>query len=84
MKIDELVLGQTVTARWGRAGPEDVKWGPWKDVQLHVQKGKDSKVAIIGLKGVNWAEYGPGDYARNNGGMFLVEDYYLQIQGLTS
>ena len=45
---------------------------------------KKGKVAIIGLKGVNWAEYGPGDYERNNGGMFLVEDYYLQIQGLTS
>lgn len=81
MRINELKDGQTVRARWGRAGPEAVNWGLWREVALHIQHGRSGNVALIALKGVNWAEYGPADYnARYS--EFLVADYYLQIEGL--
>lgn len=79
MKIAELQDGQVVRARWGRAGDEDVNWGEWTDAKLTVQRHKE-RVCLITLKGVNWAEYGPEDF---NNGVFLAEDYYLQIGGLT-
>lgn len=86
MKIGELQDGQVVRARWGRAGEEDVNWGPWKDVPLYIQRHKD-RVTCIALKDINWAEYGPDDfnpdYANPKFGVFLAEDYYLQIEGLT-
>ncbi len=98
MKLEDLKDGQTVRARWGRAGDTDVKWGAWKDVQLFVQtsvekKSRQPKIAIVALKDVNWAEYGVGDFtpakdAYQNGvrgasnGIFLTEDYYLEIDGL--
>ena len=81
MQIQDLRNGQAVRARWGRAGEEDVNWGPWQDVTLFVQRHKD-RIVAISLVDVPWAEYGPGDFNRNYS-VFLVEDYYLEIEGLT-
>lgn len=82
MKIDQLVHGQKYTVRCGRRGDENVKWEPWQELALHIQREKKTgKVAIVGLIGKNWAEYGPDNYEARHG-LFLVEDYYLQIEGL--
>lgn len=81
MKLDQLVHGQKYTVRCGRQGDENVKWEPWQELALHIQREKTGKVAIIALVGKNWAEYGPDNYETRHG-LFLVEDYYLQIKGL--
>jgi hypothetical protein len=81
MRIQDLQDGQLVRARWGRAGEEDVDWGPWKDVHLRVQRHRD-RIVGISLVGVGWAEYGPGDFDKRSG-VFLVEDYYLEIAGVS-
>lgn len=82
MRINELKDGQTVRGRWGRAGPEAVNWGQWRDVALHIQLDRQGNVALIALKGTNWAEYTPTDYSQKYN-EFVVEDYYLQIEGLS-
>ena len=83
MKLSDLRTGQTVKARWGRAGREDVAWGPWRTVTLHVQHDRKGRLALLALKDVCWAEYGPQDFSTTSK-LFLVEDYYLQIEGVES
>jgi hypothetical protein len=99
MNVSDLKDGQVVRARWGRAGKEDVDWGSWRDVELYVQmfvnkKTKEPEICAVALRNWTWAEYGPRDFieakdAYQNGvrgapnGVFLVEDYYLEIEGLT-
>ncbi len=93
MRVSELQDRQTVRARWGRAGEEDVNWGPWQDATLYVQRFQ-GQVACVGLRNVPWAEYGPRDFVEAKdayqggergapNGLFLVEDYYLEVEGLT-
>lgn len=85
MKVDELQDGQVVRARWGRAGRNDVVWGPWRDTPLAVQQ-HQNRVVLVTLKGRNWAEATPDDLCAPRGAQknayFLVEDYYLEIEGL--
>lgn len=82
MRINELKDGQTVRARWGRAGPKGgTDWCLWREVALHVQHDRLGRVSLIALKGTNWAEYAPADYSERYS-EFVVEDYYLQIEGL--
>lgn len=86
MKIGDLQDGQVVRARWGRAGEEAPNWGPWKDVRLTVQRHK-GKVVLVTLKDFPWAEGTERDLAGPDAGQknayFVVEDYYLEIEGLT-
>jgi len=79
MTLNELQDGQIVTARWGRAGREDVQWNDWQKVPLYIQRHK-GQVVILALAGKNWAEYSPKHSF--DGTTFLTEDYYLQIKGL--
>jgi hypothetical protein len=81
MKIDELQDGQMLRFRCGRAGAEDVLWQPWTNGGITVQR-HTNRVVILGLRDVTWAEYAPSDYDPHHN-LFLVEDYYLQIEGLT-
>ena len=79
--------GLSVEYRTGKAGATDVTWSPWAVGQLVVQKyiglfkGRDAKKnglpAIIAIKGISWAEYGPGDYTSD---VWLVEGYYMQVR----
>lgn len=85
MKLEELEDGQTVRARWGRAGEEAPNWGPWQEVRLHVQRHK-GRIVLVALKDVAWAEAGPRDLCPPDDGSenayFVVEDYYLEIDQL--
>jgi hypothetical protein len=85
VKLNDLQDGQVVRARWGRAGTEAPAWGIWQNVELFVQRYQD-RVAIIGLKNVAWAEYGTRDLCRpdvsSTNAHFLVEDYFLEVEGL--
>jgi len=86
MRVDDLQDGQVVRARWGRAGEEGPAWSPWQDARLSVQRHK-SKVVCVTLKDHAWAEAGPDDLAGpdewQKNAYFVVEDYYLEIEGLT-
>lgn len=82
MKLQDLKNGQKVRLRTGRPGSEDVVWGDWTERELYVLNDKLGRPAVLALKDVNWVEYAPAyDYC--GGGVFLCEDYYLQIEGLT-
>ena len=83
MILNELMDGQWVTARWGRAGPvsgDEVGWAlcPWTEVELVVQR-NDSGVVMVALKDVDFAEFCPDDFSN---GTFYNEDYCLEIKGL--
>ena len=86
MRVNDLQNDQKVRARWGRAGREGPNWGPWRDVQLFVQRSK-GRVAVVALKDISWAECSEDDLCSPSGDLqnayFLVEDYYLEIEGLT-
>lgn len=87
MKLEELQDGQTVQARLGRAGRTRVEWeGGFEPHTLYVQRHK-GKVIIVTLRDVSWAEGSPRDLCfdegNEEGGTFVVEDWYLQIKGLT-
>ncbi len=86
MKIADLKDGQVVRARVGRAGRESVEWQEWKDYFLYVQRNKKGEIVIITLHRSGWAEYSPDDYEPPTGyhpyGVFLAEDYYMEIEGL--
>ena len=87
MKISDLKDGRIVRARWGRAG----ELGPWKDVPLYIQLDHKGNVCLIALRlpdGEDWAEYSPRDFYSPSSvhvgqGLFIAEDYYLEIDGLT-
>jgi hypothetical protein len=86
MRVDDLQDGQVVRARWGRAGRAAPNWGPWQDVALYVQRHM-GKVVCVTLRDISWAEgdardlVGPDEWQKN--AYFVVEDYYLEIEGLT-
>jgi hypothetical protein len=81
MEIKDLQNGQVVRARKGRPGRENVCWEPWHDVQLYVQRTSGGEICVITFADGSWAEYDPQDFDPTYG-IFLVEDYYLEIQGL--
>lgn len=95
MKLSDLKQGQTVTARHGRAGESSPNWGPWHETQIDYLVRRDQPLPqglrrrsnapdlgdIITLAVAGWpAEYGQGDYCGQ--GLFLVEDWYLEIKEL--
>lgn len=84
MKLSDLTDWQVVTYRLGRAGSEDVNWGPWQNGSLYLQrvlkgrtKGQISVIAVRGA-GAEFAE----DCWDPSYKVFCVEDYYLEIEGL--
>lgn len=79
MRLSELKHGQVVRGRTGRAGNEGPAWGKWRDITLHLQTFKQG--SIINLQNENWAEYTADDFDSHYK-VFLVEDYYFQIEGL--
>ena len=87
MKLNELNDNDIVNVRCGRAGRESVEWGKWNNETLYVQK-HNEKPVVITLRSWPWAEAGTSDlkginYDDPQGGIIVVEDYYLQIRGLT-
>lgn len=84
MKIDDLQDGMTVTCRTGRAGRARVEWdGPWHQERLGVWRGKHTSVTVVTLKDRSWAEGSQDDLCDDpEGGIFVVEDWYLQIKDL--
>lgn len=68
-----------MNVRWGRAGREDVDWSPWRLEKLYVYRHVDGKVVLVTLADHNWAEYSPSQLEN---GVFIAEDYYMQIEGL--
>lgn len=88
MKLADLLHGQLVRARWGRAGRSAPAWGPWKEVELYLDRAKQAPHQIICLclmklngNFMPWAEYSEQDFDTRYK-VFLVEDYYLEIEGL--
>lgn len=80
MKISELQDNQYVKVRTGFPGVEDVNWESWEDGILYVQNDRQGKPFLIGLRHKNWCEYSvPYDF---DNGIFLCENYYMQIEGL--
>jgi hypothetical protein len=82
MRISDLQDNQVVRARWGRAGRTAPDFGPWRDAPLYVQRDNKGNVVVVALRlppGEDWAEYNPRDF---QGGLFVAEDYYLEIEGL--
>jgi len=88
MNINDLKNGQVVMARTGRAGKTAVKWdnnGQFVEHILYVQQTKQGQVCTVTTTNTDWAEGGPDDLCSTQDGQgatFVVEDYYLQIQGL--
>ena len=88
MHIDDLQDGQIVKARKGRAGRTTVEWenrGRFTNHRLSVQRNAQGKVWCVNLASNDWADCGPGDLCKDDdghGATFIVEDYYLQIEGL--
>lgn len=86
MKLDELQNRQLVRARWGRAGTTGPRWSLWRPVQLTVQRHDNGHITLVALQSANWTEYTPYDiFAPTEGqknAYLLVEDYYLEIEGL--
>lgn len=93
MKLADLKDGQTLTVRYGRAGEHAPNWGPWHDSKiflrrretplpkrLHNRSNAPNVGDILTLTLDSWAEYGQGDYCGD--GVFVVEDYYLEIKDL--
>lgn len=58
MKLDDLTNGQVVRYRIGRAGRNDVEWGPWKTGPLYV--GRRDKDLPKKFRGRGYG-YGYGD-----------------------
>ena len=88
MHINDLENGQKVLARTGRAGRTAVEWdhqGRFIEHTLYVARDKQCKVCTVTTTEKDWAEGGPNDLCPDQDGQgatFVVEDYYLQIQGL--
>jgi len=80
MTFNDLYDDQYVKYRAGRAGQSQVEWEPWMIGKISVQKDKRGNVSIVTLKDKNWAEASKNDLCDD--GILLVEDYYLQIEGL--
>ena len=98
MKVAELQDQQEVRNRIGRAGDGDAtgpSWRPWDTGKLFVnRREKDLPARLRGrcaywaagditgltIRDKGWAEYTQADYQGN--GLFLAEDYYLEIEGL--
>lgn len=88
MRLDDLQDGQRVQARRCRAGEA---WGPWMEVVLHIERAPNTpanrkkkrvgELAVLALKGVDWAEYAQRDF-HPDARVFVAEDYYLEIEGL--
>jgi hypothetical protein len=82
MTPDELQDGETRLRRVGRAGRTGPIWGKWETRTIYVQRDRHGRVCIITPKGLNWAEYDPRRDRPDENGVMVVEDWYLQIQGL--
>lgn len=82
MKASELKDGDVVKLRLGRAGKTNVSWRPWQSTTLSVQRNGKGKPSIITPADGRWAEYRPEDFEPEHK-VFLVEDYYMQIEGVT-
>lgn len=91
MTLDDLYDGMPVVVRTGRAGREDVEWGPWRPATLFLVRANKAiksqgvlpgHIALLALKGEDWAEYTQQDWSPHDR-LFLCEDYYLEIEGLT-
>lgn len=78
MILNELMDGQIVTARWGRAHGLSWHLCPWREAELVIQR-NDSGPVLIALKDVEFAEFSPEDFSN---GTFYNEDYCLEIKGL--
>ena len=87
MRISELNDNDIVRARCGRAGRIAVKWDDWGDETIYIQK-HNGEIIILTLRSRVWAEVGQDDlnsidFDDTLGGIIVVEDWYLQIEGLT-
>lgn len=94
MTLLELANGQVVTARHGRAERDGAHWEDWRQAVLYVVRRTEElsnslrkrstspnvgDIITIVADGCD-CEYSQGDYCGD--GVFMVEDYYLQIEGL--
>jgi hypothetical protein len=95
MKITDLKVGDVVTVRTGRAGRTSPDWSAWREAIIVYLVRRDLPLSkslqkrstspnigdIISLDVEGWsAEYSQADYCGN--GLFLVEDWYLEIKEL--
>jgi hypothetical protein len=86
-----------VRYRIGRAGRHSVDWEPWTTGKLYVRRRekdlpkrmrwgcanwKAGKILTITVRDPSkcWCEYSEADYVGD--GVFLNEDYYLEVEGL--
>lgn len=88
MTLNDLNNQDIVEARCGRAGRERVEWQPWNNICLYIQKDNGGNICLLTIQNGSWAEAGKSDiastdYSNEDGGIIMVEDYYLQILGLT-
>lgn len=86
MQLADLHDNQTVTYRLGRAGLSRVEWQPWTVGTLYVVRRSvafrhhpKNEIITLTVRGAGWAEYGERDFFE---GVFMAEDYYLEIKGL--
>ncbi len=88
MKINDLTDEVTVQARrWRGDAMERAEWQP---TLLHVERDPQGRVCLITVAGGGWAEYDPRArgrgvdvFQRASGVLFIVDDWCLEIQGLT-
>lgn len=88
MKLNDLNHGDIVRLRTGRAGRERIEWSEWTEAALYIQKLANGQITLLTVDNGCWAEAGTSDlnctdYDQTEGGVIMVEDYYLQISGLT-
>ncbi len=96
MNLSELKHGESYRCRWGRAGESAPNWNEWQSVPLFIARreqplpkglrGRARGYANVGdittltIETTPWAEYSQADYQGD--GVFLAEDFYLQIEAL--
>lgn len=95
MTTRELSSEQPVRYRLGKAGESQCEWQDWTVGKLYIaRRDKDlpsklrnlcsywraGDITTLAVQDRSWAEFTEGDYI--GGGMFMCEDYLIEIEGL--
>ncbi len=70
--------GVRALVRTGRAGRDAVEWSEPFESALYLQRDAAGRVCVLALRDANFAEFDPR-HSEESPGLFVIEDYYLEL-----